>query len=553
MKKYISYGLLAIIILGLLGLLAFRIDLTKEKRYTLNAASIKVLEDIKSPVKVKVYLEGDFPANFKQLQNETKFLLTQLQDLNPKIDFEFIDPIATKMSQQEMQAMGLQPSMLPHMKDGKMSQIVIFPYAVLQHKGQGTAVPLVLSLGNVPATEQLSKSIEGLEYNFISALKSITQEQRKSVGFLVNQKELGPNYFKSFIDMALENYDVGPAIPQNQTELSPVDIAKFKKFDALVIAKPRAAFTDTEKLVMDQYIMNGGKTLWMVESVNAEMDSLMQAKKLMAYPVDNNLTDLLFNYGVRLNTALVKDMKQAATLRTSVGEVQGNPQFVNLLWPYFGLGLPKENAHVISKNISPVKYEFPTAIDTLSRPQTKFTVLHQSSSRSSLKTVPNYVQLSEMANLDSLSMMEKPSTPKIYSVLLEGQFKSAYADRVEAKQLPNFVAKSKANKMIVMSDGDVAKNSFVQGQAAPLGYDMLTGQQYGNQQFLQNCLDYLLDDSQLMSIRDRNIALRPLDKKRLQDEQADWQWFNLIYPLLGIALLAFLGIWYKQKTFGKSR
>ena len=549
-NNIIKIAVAIILLLGIFGVFSHRFDLTKEKRYTLSDATVETLKSVKEPLTVEVFLEGDFPASFKQLQNETKFLLEEFRKINPKIDYKFIDPIATKMSQDTLQAMGMQPSMLPDMKDGKVSQIVLFPYAAMKYKGYGTSISLISNQTGIDAAEQLNKSIENLEFNFASNIKSLVSEQKKNVGVLINQDELRVNEFRSFMDMTLENYNAGPVIPANKKELSFEDIPTLKRMDALVIAKPRKAFTDTEKVILDQYIMNGGKTLWMIDAVNAEMDTLMTQKKLMAYPIDINMTDFFFNYGIRINAPLIKDFQKSALIRLQTGEVAGNPQYTNLIWPYFPLGI-NENKNPISRNINPVKFEFPTAIDTLGRKNIKTKVLYESSSRTTSKAVPNYVELSEMANLDSLSVMEKPTTPKIFAVSLEGKFSSAYANRSEKNGFPDFKSQdNQPNKMIVISDGDVGRNQTMKGQNLPLGADILTGQQYGNEQFLRNCLDWLLDDSNLIELRNRNIESRLLDRRRIDEEKTNWQWFNLLTPLAILGLLGGIFFWLRKKKFG---
>ncbi|MBT2620152.1 gliding motility-associated ABC transporter substrate-binding protein GldG [Chryseobacterium sp. ISL-6] len=544
-------GILLFVILPLVIILAIsgiRLDLTKEKRYTLSDNTIKVLESVKKPLTVEVYLEGDFPASFKQLQSETKFMLEEFRKINPKIDFKFIDPIKTKMSQDTLMAMGMQPSVLPDVKDGKVSQIVLFPYAVLKYNKGGVSIPLVVQQANINADEQLTKSIENLEYNLVSNIKNIATDKRKKIGVLVNQDELSPGEFQGFMHLALENYDAGPVIPKNQVELSAADIPLLKQMSALVIAKPRKAFTDGEKVILDQYIMNGGKTLWMIDAVNAEMDTLTRSKKVMPFPVDINMTDFFFNYGIRINPALVKDVKKFALLRLVTGEVSGNPQYTSLPWPYFPLGIAEKN-DPITKNINPVKFEFPTSIDTLGRKNIKTKVLFESSERTLLKQVPNYVDLKEISSVDSLGQMEKPSTPKIFAVALEGKFTSAYASRIERKSYQGFKGESPNNKMIVIADGDVGRNKVIKGEPLPLGVDLMTNEQFGNEQFLRNALDYLLDDSNLMELRNRNIEERLLDRQRITEEKTNWQWFNLLLPLVIIGLLGGLFFWLRKRKF----
>ncbi|WP_294269639.1 gliding motility-associated ABC transporter substrate-binding protein GldG [uncultured Chryseobacterium sp.] len=544
-------GIVLFVILPLAVVLyisGIRLDLTKEKRYTLSENTVKVLESVKKPLTVDVYLEGDFPASFKQLQSETRFMLEEFRKINPKIDFKFIDPIKSKISQDTLMAMGMQPSVLPDIKDGKVSQIYLFPYAVIKYNNRGVSIPLVVQQTGIDADAQLNKSIENLEYNLISNIKNVSADKRKKIGVLVNQDELSPDEFQGFMHLALENYDAGPIIPKNQKELSLADVPLLKQMSALVIAKPRKAFTDNEKVILDQYIMNGGRTLWMIDAVNAEMDTLTRSKKVMPFPVDLNMTDFFFNYGIRINPALVKDVKKFALLRLVTGEVGGNPQYTSLPWPYFPLGIAEKD-NPVTKNINPVKFEFPTSIDTLGRKNIKTNVLFESSERTLLKQVPNYVDLKEIASVDSLGQMEKPSTPKIYAVSLEGKFTSAYASRIERKSYPNFKAVSPENKMIVIADGDVGRNKVIKGQPLPLGVDMLTNEQFGNEQFLRNALDFLLDDSNLMELRNRNIEERLLDRQRITEEKANWQWLNLLLPLAIIGLLGGLFFWLRKKKF----
>ncbi len=548
-KKNLLYILLVLVLLmGSFGLFSKRFDLTQEKRYTLSPSTIKVLQSVKKPLTFDVYLEGDFPASFRQLQNETRFMLEEFRKVNPKIDYKFIDPIKTKISKDTLAAMGITPSILPDMKEGKISEIVIFPYATLKYGSEGTSIPLIIDQTGIEASEQLSKSIENLEYNFISNIKSITADRKKNIGILINQDELRPEEFQGFMEMALENYNAGPVIPKNQTELTYDDVPQLEHMDALVIAKPRKAFTENEKVILDQYIMNGGKTLWMIDAVNAEMDTLFNAKKIMAYPLETNLTDFFFNYGIRLNSGLVKDLKKSALIRIVSGEVAGNPQYSSFLWPYFPLGIA-EDKNPITKNINPVKFEFPTSIDTLGRKNIKTKVLFESSERTNIKQVPDFVALAEIVRADSLSQSEQPAQPKIFAVSLEGKFNSAYANRSEKNKYPNFKAQSPENKMIVIADGDVGRNQIYKGNPLPLGEDLLTKQSYGNEQFLRNALDFLLDDSNLMDLRNRNIEARLLDRQRIDEEKTYWQWINLVLPLGIIGLLGGFAYWRRKRKF----
>lgn len=549
-KNTLFIVILSILVIGVSGIFKFRLDLTKEKRYTLSENTVKVINSVNRPLTVDVYLDGDFPASFKQLQSETKFMLEEFRRINPKVDFKFIDPIAQKIPQDTLMGMGMMPSALPERKNGKVSQIILYPYAVVKYNGMGISIPLITEQQGISASDQLNKSVENLEYNLVSTIKSLVSDQRKNLGILINQDELKPDEFQSFMSMASENYNAFPIIPKNQTELTLEDIPNLRKADALVVAKPRKAFTDGEKVILDQYIMNGGKTLWMMESVNAEMDSLTRSKQITAFPVDVNMSDFFFNYGVRINPVLVKDVKKFSLLTIVTGEVSGNPQFMSLPWPYFPLGIA-ENNNPITKNINPVKFEFPSSIDTLgNNKDIKTRVLFESSDKTIVKRVPSLVDLKEISSVDSLAMSENPTTPKIFAVSLEGKFKSAYASRSESSEFPGFRAKAdKPNKMIVIADGDIARNAFIKGEALPLGMDKMSNQQYGNEQFLRNALDYLLDDSNLIELRNRNIEVRLLDRQRIEEDKSKWQTFNLVLPLAIIGLLGGLFFYIRKRKF----
>ncbi len=545
---YISIFLGLFLLMGTIGLFSTRIDFTQDQRYTLSKSTENVLKSVQKPMMVEVYLDGDFPASFKQLQSETKFMLEEFKKINPKVDFKFIDPIKTKVSKDSLAAMGLEPSLLSDRIDGKISQIELYPYAVVKYENRGISIPLIVQQAGLDQDQQLYKSIESLEYSLISNIKEIAQKDLKSVGILINQDELRPEEFRSFTKYLLDTYKTEPIIPVENDELSLKDVSKLHQMDALLIAKPRKAFTDKEKVILDQYIMNGGKTLWMIDGVNAEMDTLYQAKKIMAYPYETNMNDFFFNYGVRINTGLVKDLQKSALIRIVSGEVAGNPQYSSFLWPYYPLGISEKN-NPITKNINPVKFEFPTSIDILKRPGINATVLFETSEKTVINPVPNYISLSEIVKADSISAFEKASEPKILAVLLEGKFKSAYANRSEQSDYPNFKKENTNGKMIVIADGDVGRNQILKGKALPLGVDLLTQQQYGNGQFLENALAYLLDDTNIMELKNREIAVRLLDRQRIEEEKTYWQWLNMLLPILIIALFGGLFYWLRKRKF----
>lgn len=555
--RFIKNNIIVLILMfiGILlasGVYYKRYDLTSDQRYTLSEATKNVLEKIDKPMEIDVYLEGDFPADFKQLQSETLTLLDEFKRINPNISYQLIDPVKQKISQDTLEAMGMSPSALQVEKEGISTQIILFPYATIKYKGYGQTVPLITQQAGINAEEQMAKSMEGLEFGFINSIDKLSNEHLKNVGILVNQAELNKLEMFSLANRIVQNYNFGPIFPKDEKSLKIQDLPTLKKFDAIIIAKPRKAFTDEEKVVIDQYIMNGGKTLWAIDQVNAEMDTLLKSSKILAYPYDLNLTDLLFSYGIRVNSSVVKDLQRPDYINLQVGSVQGNPQNRRVPWVYFPLAFPQKLSHPITKNLNPVRFEFPSPIDTLATPGIKKTVLYQSSPYSGVQGIPSYISLEEakISNIDSVNVNLYNKGPQILAVLLEGEFTSAYKDRIESSQVEDFKNQSKKNKMIVISDGDVARNPIIKGQPLPLGFNISTGNMdYGNEEFLINSLNYLLDDNGLMSLRNRSVELRMLDKQTIVMDKSYWQWLNLLLPLVGIFMIGGVLIFLRRKKF----
>lgn len=535
------------------GIINRRIDLTSDKRYTLTETTKKLVKGINQPMEIEVYLEGDFPADFKQLQYETLNLLEELKRVNSNITYKLVDPIKDKISQDTLQAMGMQPSALRVEKDGVSKQIILFPYATIKYKGYGHTVPLIVEQRGISADEQMTKSIEGLEYGFSDAIDRLSREHLKSVGILVNQKELNKLEMYSLFNRIIQNYNFGPILPKDSQSLKIQDLSNMKRFDAIIIAKPRKAFTEEEKITVDQYIMNGGKTLWAIDAVNAEMDTLLKSNKILAYPYDLNLTDLLFSYGIRINPSVIKDVQNPAYINLQVGEVQGNAQNARVPWVYFPLGISMSN-HPITKNINPIKFEFPSPIEILDVEGIKKTILYQTSPYTNVQGVPSYISLEEakISNKDSMNLKNYNNGSKIMAVLMEGKFNSAYSGRIEATEIKGFIPQNpKPNKMLVISDGDVARNQVIKGQPIPLGLDYSTGVTYGNEEFLLNALDYLMDDNGLMELRNRTVQMRLLDKQTIVMDKSYWQWFNMLMPLGFFSVFGAILIIWRRKKFSK--
>jgi len=547
-KLHFKYSItIFILLIGILGIFHTRFDFTKDKRYTLTDATKLILKKINKPLQFDIYLSGNFPAKYKYLQQETLTLLEQMQNENSNIEFNLIDPYKENLTD-SLQQMGYLPKYIQQMDKSQMSNILIFPYSSAFYNGFYNKVPLLQDNPGKSEDEILNFSIENLEYTISNSINNLVSNKVKRIGFVTHHKELNPKEFYMFQQLMSDNYIIEPFFPSDSTAKGYTlkDQKNSKKLDALVVAKPRTAFSEDDKIVIDQFIMNGGKMLWMIDAVNAEMDTLYRSDKILAYPYDLNLTDLLFSYGVRINPGIVKDAKRNATLNIMV-----NDESKSLNWPYYVLGESDEgNKHLITKNISPVRFQFPSSIDTLQN-DVKKTILYQTSSYTATMSVPNYITLDELqlGLSDSLIQVQYNKSPKFLAVLLEGKFPSAYAGRVERQEIPAFKEESIPTKMIVISDGDLAKNELGKpSKNSPeipmeIGFDKTTNISYGNKAFMKNAMDYLLDDSGLITLRNRNVEMKLLDSQKIVNEKLKWQWINTLIP---IVIVLFFGLVFTQ-------
>ena len=519
-----------------------RIDFTRDKRYTLSNDTEKILSNLKGSIEIEVFLDGDFPANFKELQRETHYILDEIKLKNKKISYKFINPSKENMID-SLVKLGVSPTRIQIEEKDSYKELLIFPYAIGKYKSKRILIPLLTEKIGIAPEEQINISIENLEYAFINSLSLLTQQKKKSIGILTHHDELDPIRFSSFMESASAYYNVFPIIPRNGKSLSNDDLSDFKKLDGIVVAKPLYPFSDEDKVVLDQFVMRGGKMLWMIDNINAEMDSLYVKDKILAYPIDLNLTDLFFSYGLRLNSLLIKDL-QGSILRLATGNLGGNTQYSNFIWPYSPMVFPQvENP--ITKNINPVKLEFCSPIELLQNTQLKQTVLYSSSPKTAIK--------SPMSNI-SLEELSKPEDPALYNVgniplavLLEGNFKSAYAQRIERKLVKNFTPSIAKNKMIVISDGDIGKNQVQESKPLPMGYDKWINQTFGNGQFLMNCLDYLLNENGILTLRNKEFKEVALNKIILRANKPKYYFINFILPLLFIFLTGFTLIRLRRK------
>lgn len=542
-----KYSKIASIIFGLL-LINFlassvykRFDLTEDNRYTLSPATNNIVKTVDNIVLVKVYLQGDFPSEFKRLQTETKLLLEELKTLNKKVQFRFVNP--TDIAQ-ELIEKGLEPSRLQVQENGKVSEIVIFPFAEISYKNNTEIIPLLKDIYTNSQDEQLESSIQNLEYAFANGIHKITSKKSKKIAIIKGNGELDDIYIADFLLKLGEYYLLAPITLDSVVSQPKKTLTELSKFDLAIIAKPTEKFSEQEKYTLDQYIMNGGKSIWLIDNVVAELDSLMQTGETLVYPRDLGLTDLLFNYGIRINSDLVTDL-YSSQIPLATGNIGNQTQFSNFQWNYFPL-VNSLNNHSITINTEAVNFKFANSIDTLKNNISK-TILLQSSPLSTTTGTPSIVSLKSINQKPNQAEFNNGNKP--LAVLLEGSFKSAYNSRVKPLNLKNSKEVGLPAKMIVISDGDVIANEVSKGQPLALGLNKWTNQLYGNKEFLLNAVNYLLDDSGLINIRSKTIKIAFLDKQKAYEQAYKWQFINVLFPLIILGVFSFLFNYFRKKKY----
>ena len=540
--KLLAKLLIGLILINFLGNQYYlRLDLTHDKRYTLKEASKSVVENLQFPVGIKVYLKGTFPAEFKRLQIETQQFLEELRAVNSNLNIQFINPDTFRES---LLKKGMTPSRLTVEENGKLTEAIIFPWAEVIYRNKIELVNLLPNSNATSQDEQLQFAIESLEYSFASAIKNVTRKTKQKIAVISGNGELQDIELYSFLNELKHKYSLAKFTLDSVFTNPQKTIKDLNNFDLAIIAKPTIKFSDNEKLTLDQFITNGGKTLWMLDNVQAEQDSLLQTGKMLTYPRDLNLTDLLFAYGVRVNTSLVKDM-YAAKIPLATGNVGNQTQFQNLPWMFHPLVNGNAN-HPITKNISPVRLQFTTQIDTLKN-NIKKTPLLATSMLSAKMGTPNIVDLKSIAEQPDPQQFK--SGNQLTAVLLEGEFKSAYKNRVKPFKTSIYKEKSIPNKMVVIADGDIGKNQILKGQPFDLSRDKWTQETFGNKEFLLNTIDYLLDDSGLINLRNKSLKMNFLDKQKAYTERTFWQLFNIVLPLVILVLFGVVFNYLRRRKY----
>lgn len=541
---------IGLVILVLINLLAsryfFRLDLTEENRYTIKDSTKDMLKNLDDAVYVEVYLEGNLNADFERLKTGIRETLNEFRVFSDnKINYSFIDPTVAidEKARNEfisgLAAKGITPTRVYDEQNGQRIQKLILPGAVVSYGGGEKGVMLLKGTQAVSAREKINQSIEGVEYELASAIAQLSNVERKKVGLIKGHGELDSLEIAGFRSALATNYVV--------ENIHLTGKIRANEFDAVVIAKPSQAYTEQEKYYLDQYIMQGGKALFLIDKLEVNMDSIASDNNF-AFPYNLNLDDLLFRYGVRLNNDLVQDMV-SASYPIVVGNYGDQPQIQMMPWPFFPL-ISKYAEHPTVKNLDAITTKFVSTIDTVKAEGVKKTPLLFTSPYSRRLAAPVKVSINELRTELSRDKLNKQHLPVGY--MLEGSFTSLFKNRFmpEGIKGQNVLERSASTKIAVIADGDIAGNAVNPKSKEPmeLGYDPYTRQKFANEDLLMNILSYLTDDHGLIEARTKEVKIRPLDTIKVKEEKFFWQVINLVLPI--VLLMLFGGVkyyWRKRK------
>lgn len=552
-----KYGwIFLLLILAVINLVAsryhYRIDLTQEKRYTLSDATKQLLGGLDDNITVDFYLQGDLKSGIRKLAKSTDELLQEFDEYSGgKIRVHAFDPLANlddsaKTSLLDsLREMGIQPmTQVAQSKKGEEeTQRIVLPAAIIKYKDKTFPINLLTGV-QAPAgqegqpQEQLYTNAETLlEYKFASAIDKATRKKVPAIGYVMGNGEPLDYSVYDLIQGLRTQYNFGVVSLDSLPVIPSV-------YNALIIVKPTQKFTDREKLTLDQYLLHGGHIIWAIDNLRADMDSLRLDQETIAFDRGLDLEDLFFRYGVRVNQDLVESM-QCANLNLVVGMQGDKPQIELLPWPYFPL-LNGSLTHPISKNLDPVYAKFPNSIDTVKAPGIEKTILLQSSSNAKAISTPAMISFESVKQANDPNVFNRPNIPVAY--LLEGKFHSLFANR-----LPQVIADSFAtvygqpflpeakdpSRVIVIANGDIVMNEVTQRGPLPMGLNKDINYKFANGDFIQNCVEYMVNPSRILETRSKEFTLRLLDTAKVEANRSFCQFINIGLPILLVILAGY--------------
>ncbi len=536
----------------------FRLDLTEENRFSISESSENVLNNLDNVVYIEIFLEGEMPADFQRLRQALKETLDEFKVYGGyNIQYEFRNPTppgSDNKSRQEIFKQiydrGINPTTLYINQGDEKTEKIIFPGAIVNYLDKELPVNFLKFAYTAGTRAQINQSIEGLEYEFISAIKKLSTNRKNRIAFLQGHGELNPLEAQDILNSLSEYYEVNRVRLQSAANGDFDGVENLDSYDAIIVASPDSAFNEVDKFKIDQFIVKGGKALFMIDAMKASMDSI-GTEGSVAIPNELGLNDLFFKMGVRMNPNLIQDQLCAA-IPLIVGYVGDRPQYQMMKWWYFPI-LNNFADHPISRNMSGVYSQFVSTIDTVKAEGIKKTPLVLTSRDSRVLSSPVVLDFNDVRMPPNPRLFNKGMLPVAY--LLEGKFKSVFEGRVTKNTAEKFDYKSidKESKVILFTDGDIIRNDInsKNNTAYPLGYDKFTKATFANKELMLNCVDYLIDDSGIIQSRNKKIVLRPLDTNRANKEKLQWQIINLAFPLILLIAFGIVKNIIRNRKYGK--
>lgn len=532
-------------------------DLTEEGRYTLTPSTVDLVEKLDEPVYFQVLLEGDFPAGFKRLQRATREMIEDLRSNSGYIEYAFEDPNSGSVEEvnearKALAERGIAPINLRVKNTEGTEQKLIYPYAIVSYKGRSRTVNLLEpETPGVNPEITLNNSISLLEYKFANTIQQLQRAKKPIIAYLKGHGELEELKTKDLTNALRGNYEVGYFSLDSSYQVP-------KQIDMLLVAKPTKPFSEQDRFKIDQFVMNGGRVMWMIDRMAINLDSLARRPFYIPQDYPLQIEDLLYKYGFRVQPNLLAD-RQSSKIPQVVGTQGGRPQLDLFDWYYHPIVTPPaENPHPVVKNIGGVNLLFPSTIDTIrTKTPLKKTILLTSSRAAKEQFSPVRVSFDILRYAPEASWFNKSNLP--VAVLAEGIFPSAYENRITDEMRAGleqikqpFISQSQPTKMVVISDGDVVKNLLTEdGGYMPLGYNQFTEQQYANKNFLVNTIEYMFDEGNVIAARGKDVKLRLLDVAKIEQTRGFWQFLNIVVPLIFLALFAGLFLWLRKRKYAK--
>ncbi|WP_229755272.1 gliding motility-associated ABC transporter substrate-binding protein GldG [Hymenobacter cavernae] len=526
----------------------FRLDLTQEKRYTMSPATKQLLEKLPEPVTVTVYLDGDFPPAFRRLQQSVRETLNEMQVYGgSKLHYVFLDPSAATTEQdrnktyQALFKKGLRPTNLAATENGKRVEKIIFPWATIAVGAKEKNVLLLRGNQAAPSDVRLNQSIEGLEYELANTIQELEPGRRKRIGVVDGHGELNNAEAGDLLGSLQERYDV------YRVKLDVVP--DLRALDAVIIARPTTPYTEPEKFKLDQFITNGGNALFFVDEMRVSLDSAARTG-MLSFPYQLNLEDLLFKYGVRINPDLLLDLN-SGVIPLVTGNVGDKPQVEPMPWQFYPL-INQFSKHPITRNLDAVYTKFVSSIDTVKATGIRKTPLMFTSRYTRVLPSPVPINLNDARLEPDPKLYKQAFKPVGY--LLEGQFKSLYANRAKpgtTQFQPATTPGAKPGKVLIVSDGDFVRSELDPKTGRPfrLGFDRLANTEFANRELVLNAVDYMLDETGLIAVRGKQITLRPLDKMKVAEQGRRWQALNIGAPLVLLGLFGLVRAWRRKRRY----